>query len=349
MSGWKKGFAVVFVLSVAAAAAAQDDVAEAARAEAVEERARGPESGAGQREQQAEAMEVEMREAEELLAEAAARVAELSSYRLPQAIRARLQGSMRPVMGITIGTDGPGGPVEGVTVSGVTPGSAASDAGLRAGDVITAVNGETLSAEESDDANQKLLDFMDGVEEGDSLDVEYLRNGRAATVEVRPRTMPGHAFAFRSGDGSFAFPSGAAVPGVRVAPTAPGFFSFFAGSGSWGDMEMVSLTEDLGRYFGTDKGLLIVRAPADDDLKLRDGDVIQRIDGREPTSVSHAMRILGSYQSGETLEIEIMRDRKRQTVSVEMPDNRQSSVREFSFTVPAVQSAIIGTVDEKIR
>jgi S1-C subfamily serine protease len=97
---------------------------------------------------------------------------------------------------------------------------------------------------------------------------------------------------------------------------------------------MVSLTKDLGRYFGTDKGLLIVRAPDDESLKLRDGDVIQRIDGREPTSVTHAMRILGSYQSGETLEIEIMRDKKRQTVSVEMPDNRQSYVGEFGFSGP---------------
>jgi S1-C subfamily serine protease len=94
-------------------------------------------------------------------------------------------------------------------------------------------------------------------------------------------------------------------------------------------MEMVSLTEDLGRYFGTDKGLLIVRAPEDESLKLRDGDVIRTIDGREPASVTHAMRILGSYQSGETLEIEIMRDKKRLTVSVEMPDNRQSDVREW--------------------
>jgi hypothetical protein len=36
------------------------------------------------------------------------------------------------------------------------------------------------------------------------------------------------------------------------------------------------------------------------------------------------MRILASYQGGETLEIEIMRDRKREKLSVEMPDNRRS-------------------------
>jgi S1-C subfamily serine protease len=176
---------------------------------------------------------------------------------------------------------------------------------------------------------------MSGVEEGDTLDVEYLRNGRTASVAVKPRTMQSQTFALRSGNRAFAVPGMAAAPGAHLAPQAPGFFSFFAGRGSWGDMEMVSLTKDLGRYFGTEKGLLIVRAPEDESLKLRDGDVIQQIDGREPTSVTHAMRILGSYQSGETLEIEIMRDKKRQTVSVEMPDDRQTYIREFGFPGPA--------------
>jgi S1-C subfamily serine protease len=278
-------------------------------------------------------MDVQMREAEERLAEAAARVAELSSSRLPYLTR-RLQGSPHPVMGITIGEDEQDGPVEGATVSAVTPGSPAAEAGLRTGDVITAINGESFSADEGESAARKLLDFMSGVEEGDTLDVEYLRSGRTATVAVKPRKMQNHTFALRSGNRSFTVPGIAAVPGPHPAPDAPGFFSFFAGRGSWGDMEMVSLTKDLGRYFGTDTGLLIVRAPEDENLKLRDGDVIQRIDGREPTSVTHAMRILGSYQSGEKLKIEIMRDKKRATVSVEMPDNRQSYVREFAVPAP---------------
>jgi PDZ domain-containing secreted protein len=70
--------------------------------------------------------------------------------------------------------------------------------------------------------------------------------------------------------------------------------------------------------------LLVVRAPEDETLKLEDGDVIQSIDGREPNSVSHAMRILGSYQSGEELELQIMRDKRKQKLKIEMPDNRSS-------------------------
>jgi len=54
--------------------------------------------------------------------------------------------------------------------------------------------------------------------------------------------------------------------------------------------------------------------------------VIQKIDGRTPGSVRHAMRILGSYQAGEKLQLQIMRDKKRRTLDVEIPDDRSSRV-----------------------
>ena len=162
---------------------------------------------------------------------------------------------------------------------------------------------------------------MSGVEEGDVLKVDYLRNGKS---RQRRRDTAGrqcaHVLLRR--------------PGLRLyragshplAPMMPGVeqWMWFSRGSGFGDMELVSLTERLGKYFGTDKGLLVVRAPENENFKLEDGDVIQRIDGREPTSVSHAMRILGSYQTGEKFDIEIMRDKKRQTINVEMPDNRQS-------------------------
>ena len=89
-------------------------------------------------------------------------------------------------------------------------------------------------------------------------------------------------------------------------------------------MELVELSEGLGKYFGTDQGVLVVSAPTSGALELEDGDVIQSIDGREPTSVNHALRILGSYQPGEELELSIMRDQRRRTLDVTIPDDRTS-------------------------
>lgn len=281
------------------------------------------ETGSSEQEQEAEAAEMELREAERRLEEAAARIAELSRRRLPALeIERFFEGGNRPMLGISIGGDEEEGPVEGVVVRGVTPGGPAAEAGLRSGDVLTAVNDESLGATTSGEADRRLLDFLSGVEEGDVLDVEYLRDGRSGTVSVEPRRMGHDAFAFLRRDG-MAPPRAPGPPGAPLAP----LFRYFGGH-SWGDMELVPLTADLGRYFGTDEGLLVVRAPADERLELRDGDVIHSIDGREPKSVSHALRILGSYQDGEELELEIMRDRKRQKLSIRMPDHRQSALRD---------------------
>ncbi|MDJ0699050.1 MAG: PDZ domain-containing protein [Woeseiaceae bacterium] len=279
-------------------------------------------------------VEMRLREAEEKMAEAARTIAELTSERLPQVMRIekRIMDKLggKPVLGIAIGVDSSEkGPVEGVSVQAVTPGSAAADAGLRSGDVITAVNGESLSAASAGEANERLLDFMKGIEEGDVIDVEYLRDGNVAKVEVEPRLVANRFFEFRGPDVAVA-----PVPEIHAAPALVERFKhgmwFGHGGGSWADMELVELNEGLGKYFGTDEGLLVVSAPESNALQLEDGDVIQSIDGREPKSVGHAMRILSSYQSGEKLELTIMRDKRRKKLEIEMPeDERTGNVFEF--------------------
>jgi C-terminal processing protease CtpA/Prc len=295
----------------------------AAREQMAQERVRALESRSVQ-------VEVRMREAEHALELAAREVAELSMRQLPRTaiIERIIRTSGGPVLGVTITGRDNDEPVEGVEVNGVSPGGAAADAGLRAGDVITAINGESFTSENSQIASEKLLDFMTGVENGDELSVEFLRNGKSQTVEVIPQQAHVRAFAFDFDSDEFFSPNVHVMPDVPFAPGGHQFeqFLWMGNSSSFGSMEMVRLTERLGSYFGTKDGLLIVRAPQNNELQLQDGDVIREIDGRVPTSVSHAMRILGSYESGETVKIDIMRDKRKKTVSVEMPDDRQSRV-----------------------
>ncbi len=320
MKYWKTLLPVAASLVLAGQAYAQDD----------EERLRDMEAREAQYAER-------MREAEERLAEAAQRVAELSSERLGalgESRRFAFEFSNSPRMGVNIEPMGDGSPVEGVSILSVTPGSAADDAGLRAGDIITAVNGETFSASSAGEAAEQLLDFMNGVEEGDVLDVEYMRDGSMGSVEVEPRVMSANAW-FMGPDGNFEFP---AMPEVHVAPNGAQAFSFSFGGGwrsGWGDMEVVELTEGLGRYFGTDEGLLVIRAPESNAFQLMDGDVIISIDGREPSSVNHCMRILGSYQPGENLVLNIMRDQNPLTIEIEMPDDRTSRLAPPAPVRPA--------------
>jgi S1-C subfamily serine protease len=89
--------------------------------------------------------------------------------------------------------------------------------------------------------------------------------------------------------------------------------------GPFHELELVALTPGLGAYFGTQEGLLVVRAPNDAALELIDGDVILDIGGRTPTSPEHAMRILRSFEPGETLRLQIMRSQRRETLEFELP------------------------------
>lgn len=322
MKTWKIVIPVAAALLLAGQAAAQNEEEE--RLRAVEAR-------------EAE-IEVRLREAEEKMAEAARTIAELTKERLPQIMEIEkrvIQISDKPRLGVTIGRNSKdGGPVEGVEIMGVTPGSAAEESGLRAGDVLTAVNDESLSSSSSRQANEKLLDFMRGVAEGDKLDVEYLRNGNVGKVQVEPRPVDGTQMMFAGRD--FTMPH---MPNIHVAPEVverfSHGFSFRWGGNSWGDMELVEINAGLGKYFGTDEGLLVIRAPESNALQLQEGDVIESIDGRKPKSVGHAMRILASYQAGESLELSIMRDKKRRKLEIEMPeDERTGLLYEYADEAP---------------
>jgi S1-C subfamily serine protease len=89
--------------------------------------------------------------------------------------------------------------------------------------------------------------------------------------------------------------------------------------GPMGTMQLTKLTPQLGRYFGTDRGVLVVRAPAHGVLKLQDGDVILAIGGRTPKSRSQAIRILTSYDPGQKIELLVLREHHRINITATMP------------------------------
>jgi S1-C subfamily serine protease len=127
-------------------------------------------------------------------------------------------------------------------------------------------------------------------------------------------------------DGKSVLAGGAAEGGDRERHSLPGLrlmdrlelagphWQFLSGS-PLGRLELARLNPELGRYFGTEEGVLVISAPKDSALGLRGGDVVLQVDGREPSSPSHLLRILRSYEAGETFKLDIMRDRKRETVS----------------------------------
>jgi S1-C subfamily serine protease len=85
--------------------------------------------------------------------------------------------------------------------------------------------------------------------------------------------------------------------------------------GELSELELAPLNPDLGQYFGTSDGILVVSAPRGSFLGLKGGDVVLTVDGRKPASPSHLLRILRSYDRDESFKIDILRNRKRETVT----------------------------------
>ncbi len=236
--------------------------------------------------------------------------------------------SGRPRMGVILSTGT--GEMKGAVVEAVTPGGPAEEAGIKVGDVIVRANGQSLrQADRRDDSpNEKLVDVIGELESGDQLEIEYERGGELQSARVTVRNVEPNSFAFRFGGDSVE--ALLRVPDVeldmrRFDPkefSAPMIARAFLPFG-WLDMELTSLDEELGRYFGASEGLLVVRAPRDEDIGLASGDVILSIDGRKPTSPSHALRIMRSYEEGESMDVEIMRDKRRRTVKVTIPERER--------------------------
>ena len=109
------------------------------------------------------------------------------------------------------------------------------------------------------------------------------------------------------------------VPPVGLTPTV----TLIDAGGWWRDrfhyvgdnrLEMVQLNPELGAYFGTDEGVLVLDVDANVTLGLRAGDVVVSIGGREVDEVSDLQRILASYEEDEAVDFGIWRDGARATV-----------------------------------
>jgi len=240
----------------------------------------------------------------------------------------------RPVLGIDVGPSEDEG---GVTVVGVTPDGPADKAGLRAGDELTAVNGMSLKPGNDGDSRDTLFAIMDKAQPGDKMKVDYTRDGKAASAMVTAVSPRDFFFSFRMPTMP-PIPPMPAIPAMPAMPDMPAMnrvFGMYFGGGRWGELQLAPVSEGLGKYFGTDRGLLVLRAPKDPALQLQDGDVITAIGGREPGSPSHAMRILGSYGPGESVKLEVMRKGKPLTLNVALPksqDDPGSTAFNFQAT-----------------
>lgn len=267
----------------------------------------------------------QMLEARREMQAAAQRLAQLT-MQMSGPMMSRLSRAFDPnraVLGVTIANTVPGRNGVGVEIAAVTPGGPAAQGGLRAGDVITAINGIAFKTNAREPASDQLLDLMDRVQPGAHLTLAYLRDGGTHTAQVTAGRLSDFGFAWNMPE----------MPAVQPANMRAIFapWPWFGRGGPWAGMQLVALSPGLGQYFGTDKGLLVIRAPGNAALKLDDGDVILKIGDRQPATPSDAMRVLYSYGAGDTVTLHVLRKNKPLELSITVPPPATGAYQPMDF------------------
>lgn len=260
----------------------------------------------------------------------------------PQVIRDRIRAitQRRARLGVNVDLTANKTDSLGASLLSVTPGGPAAKAGLRSGDVITKLNGKSLAAGDITRAGNdeslpglRLVELAAQLKPAETVTLEYLRDGARKTTSL----VTGNEIIEmnRLGDGgefTFTLPEGTMFEkmplrmegrgGLEVGPR--GGFAYVFG-GPLMDVELAPLNADLGAYFGTSEGVLVINVPKDSPLGVKGGDVILSVDGRKVTGHAGLLRILRSYEPGDSFKLEIMRNKARTTVTgtLEKPTQEQ--------------------------
>mgnify|MGYP003767823837 CR=1 FL=1 len=235
----------------------------------------------------------------------------------------------RGLIGVVLGSD-----EHGVKITGVTPGGPADKAGVKTGDVIVSIDGKPVDATQGAKAPDmdKAIEPLHQLKIGQDVKLGLLRDGKKTETTVKAERREARGWERMFGDGG---PDGRdlrmemrrarqAIQAHRpefehAQRMANGFHTFHVRTPWWG-LNLASLDKDLGAYFGTDSGVLVVHAEEDTFPGLKSGDVLQAIGEEKIGDPRDAMRVLRDAPAGSELKLKVLRQKKPVTVSMKAPD-----------------------------
>lgn len=257
--------------------------------------------------------------------------------RIPMSGRVEVFSVRRGRFGVVTDPYSPKTDSIGALIQSVTPNGPADRAGIRSGDIILRVNGRAL-AEGDPRLGQgrpapglALSLIAAGLQPGDSVVVQYQRGKERRNTTVVAGDEPVWSYSPREltpfdfgGPPELRDPEGDPEIRMRVETGPPhgGTFTmrtpmprmYLMGS-PLADLELVQVNPELGRYFGTAEGILVINVPPEQKLGLKPGDVVFSVDGRRVRLPGQLIRALASYEPGEAFRLDILRMKKRETVT----------------------------------
>jgi S1-C subfamily serine protease len=174
----------------------------------------------------------------------------------------------------------------GVLVGQVMDGSPAEDAGLKSGDIVVALDGEKVDTP----STLRRAVGKHGVE--DEVEIEYLRDGKSATVRAKLAERPSRQPGFR-GPHELRLGGNRGYLGVMTQPLSGG----------------------LGEFFGAENGGALVAEVVEESpaakLGLKAGDVIVAVGGTDVTNPEELRAVIRDFEEESEVEVVWIRDKKQ--------------------------------------
>lgn len=233
---------------------------------------------------------------------------------------------------------------KGLQVDAVTPGGPAERAGLKTGDTITRIDGQPVSARGG--ASEGTLWHAQA---GKSIALAVLRNGKSHALRVTPERLQASDWqaiahqaelaadqataqvhspefqrqiqqsideAMRSAAVAMKDASVARQTAIRAGDHANHWLIRMS---PWFGLNLASLNPDLGSYFGTSRGALVLSRDATQFPELQPGDVITAVGGRSVAQPEDALRALREAARDKPVAIALRRHDKPVTLAMKVP------------------------------
>ncbi|MFZ2236122.1 MAG: PDZ domain-containing protein, partial [Dokdonella sp.] len=227
---------------------------------------------------------------------------------------------------------------QGVLVGGVSPDGPAAQAGMKSGDIIIRVRDRNIGSSDPAKALQQARDALANLDDGDDVEIGYRRDGKLAKAMIKATRQEavnsyrlladGSAVDMAATDRSIVpIVNGNVADSARAEPVRDAGLSrvelrrSMSGMPWWG-INLAELNPDLGRYFGTDQGVLVLSTDGDALAGVRAGDVIQQVDGGKVRRPEDAVRRLRDQPAESEVAMQLLRERKPVTLKIRVPDNQ---------------------------
>jgi membrane-associated protease RseP (regulator of RpoE activity) len=236
--------------------------------------------------------------------------------------------------------------MRGAVITLIDHDAPAGQIGLKVNDVVLQLNGQNVEGAE------QLRRMLREIPAGRKVSMEISRDGNVQTlaVELADRRIMEHDVWNKIGSGGDVFAQGSGMgilTGGGDAPMPGGFHMPFFGSTLNVGAMVEPLTSQMAEYLGVGNGLMVKQVAHKSEAAtagLKAFDVILKVGPDAIVTLADWERALHANQ-GKPVQVTILRDKKQQTVTLQVDSKRKQGDLNFEEIFPAGVGPMVAELD----